>query len=309
MQTYKHRCAVLGKPIAHSLSPVLHMAAYQRLGLLQWQYERCEVGVDNLEQFLDSLDSQWAGLSLTMPLKKAVMSLGKPSDTWSSKLGVANTAILDWSMSPQSPTISLYNTDVQGIATALKHHSCNQQCADSKNPAVLAPVKNDIQNFHTALLLGNGSTATSALAACIELGIEDVLICARHPEKSTALLDLAAQFDIACAVKPLTEAATNTSGKDVVISTLPAHAADAFAEQLLECSKGIHGGVFLDVVYDPRPTAAMSAWRTLGAQAIGGEMMLLYQAIPQVALMTKLGEQGLPADIDAAMLQALQEVL
>jgi len=63
----RRRAAVLGHPIAHSLSPVLHRAAYAELGL-DWEYERIDVTGDSLAPFLDSLDATWAGLSLTMPL-------------------------------------------------------------------------------------------------------------------------------------------------------------------------------------------------------------------------------------------------
>ena len=61
MTEVDHRCAVLGKPIAHSLSPVLHNAAYRALGLDSWSYGRHEVGETELEDFLESLDSSWAG--------------------------------------------------------------------------------------------------------------------------------------------------------------------------------------------------------------------------------------------------------
>ena len=59
-----HRCAVLGKPVAHSLSPVLHNAAYRSLKLDDWLYDKHEVGEDDLDAFLKGLDSTWAGLSM-----------------------------------------------------------------------------------------------------------------------------------------------------------------------------------------------------------------------------------------------------
>lgn len=308
MQKFKHRCAVLGKPIAHSLSPVLHMAAYERLGLHQWVYQRQEVDAGELEEFISSLDAQWAGLSLTMPLKQAVMSLGAPADRWSSALGVANTAVFDWSASQTSPNIALYNTDVQGIAMALSKHPCGQSESETSSSPDSMRQTDEATGLHSALILGSGNTATSALAACVELGIDSVLLCARHPDKAFPLAELAERFSLSLHIKSLSEAAENISGKDVVISTLPAHAADDFAEQLSKGPQALHGELLLDVVYDPRPTASMSAWRSRGGKAIGGEMMLLYQAIPQVAVMTGLGEQRLPTDLDMTMLQALQEV-
>ena len=70
------RAAVLGKPIAHSLSPVLHEAAYQSLGLHDWAYGKIEVGEDDLPAFVNDLDDSWRGLSLTMPLKRTIQPFG-----------------------------------------------------------------------------------------------------------------------------------------------------------------------------------------------------------------------------------------
>ncbi len=73
------RCAVLGSPIEHSLSPAIHAAAYAHLGL-DWTYERHEVVADGLAAFVAGLDESWRGLSCTMPLKEAVVRLGQPDD-------------------------------------------------------------------------------------------------------------------------------------------------------------------------------------------------------------------------------------
>ena len=61
------RAAVLGSPVAHSLSPLLHRAAYAALGL-DWTYDAVQVSPETLRLFLQSLDSTWAGVSLTLPL-------------------------------------------------------------------------------------------------------------------------------------------------------------------------------------------------------------------------------------------------
>lgn len=309
MQHYRHRCAVLGKPIAHSLSPVLHMAAYRRLALSDWQYLRHEVDAAGLEELLSSLDPSWAGLSLTMPLKRTVMPFGTPSDTWSSTLQVANTAVLDWTGGAEAPTISLYNTDVQGISKALGTElvRLDTDAAGSSTPT-LSRSDGHVQ-VHTAMILGSGNTASSALAACSELGAEQVVVCARHPERAAHLSMLAERLGIGMQVRTLSQALSAVDGQDVTISTLPAHAADGIADELSNQARHGDLGLLLDVVYDPRPSRLMTAWRDKGARAIGGEMMLLYQAIPQVALMTGIDEHSMPSDIDMAMLQALQEVL
>ena len=158
MTEVNHRCAVLGKPIAHSLSPVLHNAAYHALHLDDWSYDKHEVGEPDLEGFLESLDPTWSGLSLTMPLKKTIQPYGTPCNTWAKELMVANTAVFDWTKTcvngnSNIPFIRLYNTDVRGIELAFEH---------SYQTRAITP-KTDRSG--TAVIIGNGNTATSALAA------------------------------------------------------------------------------------------------------------------------------------------------
>ncbi len=105
------RCAVLGSPIKHSLSPALHRAAYARLGL-NWIYERVEVDADGLTSWVDGLDASWRGLSLTMPLKVAVLGLGEV-DQLARLAGAGNTLILE------AGSRRVYNTDVGGLTWAV----------------------------------------------------------------------------------------------------------------------------------------------------------------------------------------------
>ncbi|MYX24111.1 shikimate dehydrogenase, partial [Streptomyces sp. SID8380] len=89
------RAAVLGSPVAHSLSPQLHLAAYRALGLSGWTYERIETDEAALPGFVDGLGPEWAGLSLTMPLKRAVLPLlDRISDTAAS-VDAVNTVVFE----------------------------------------------------------------------------------------------------------------------------------------------------------------------------------------------------------------------
>ena len=248
------RCAVLGKPVAHSLSPVLHNAAYRSLKLDDWLYDKHEVGEDDLDAFLKGLDSTWAGLSLTMPLKKTIQPYGVPENLWAKELKVANTAVFDWSVAADDPAwpngkpgIKLYNTDVIGIQLAFDH--ANRELGEHHTAS----------RSGTALIIGNGNTATSALAACCMM-----------PE----------------------------IGHIVVANTIPGHAADNVADALADAGTEPFSGLLLDVIYDPRPTKLMEAWRAHGGHAIGGEEMLLYQALVQVLLMTGIWDDDPPSDAD-----------
>ncbi|TPF96904.1 hypothetical protein EP30_05735 [Bifidobacterium sp. UTCIF-39] len=297
MTEIRHRAAVLGKPISHSLSPVIHNTAYRAMGLNDWFYDSHEVDDHTLGDFIGELDPRWSGLSLTMPLKKAIMPMGEPSNRWAEKLGVANTAVFQWRGNSGTPDIKLYNTDVAGINLAIT----NAMRHDGR------PVPNDIRG--NGLVIGSGSTATSAIAAFSTLQIQHVTIAARHPEKAHALAPLAQTFGMSVDVIALGQVPEIVSGEQIVVSTLPSHAADSTAAGLSALRPGSVQGTLLDVVYDPRPTALMTIWKRLGGIAVGGEEMLLYQAIPQIAYMTGTDFDALPPTLDSTIRHALEEVL
>ncbi|NMM99791.1 shikimate dehydrogenase [Bifidobacterium sp. DSM 109958] len=301
MTQVNHRCAVLGKPIAHSLSPVLHNAAYRALGLDDWHYDRHEVGEEDLAGFLAGLDPTWAGLSLTMPLKKTIQPYGVPSNLWARELKVANTAVFDWADvlagRAANPSVKLYNTDVVGIQLAFDH-------ATQQAGVTVAQLREG-----RALVIGNGNTATSAVAACTVMPeVGHITVAARHPDRNPALEPLARRFlrrDHALDVVALDDRdalLAAFASADVVINTIPGHAADPVADLLAERGAVQPGSRLLDVVYDPRPTALMQAWRARGGLAIGGEEMLLYQALIQVLLMTGVWDGDPPSDADGRLL-------
>ena len=334
-----YRCAVLGDPISHSLSPVLHNAAYKALGLTNWQYSKEKVSEAELSDFISNLDDSWKGLSLTMPLKKTVMKLGTPCDYWSKVLNVANTAIFTSNPATASPSqIELCNTDVSGIIMAF-----------------IQALHERISGVKKAVIIGSGNTASSAMAALIEIAqaskLEQVKVVARTENDGSVkgverfnnlLRAYCADSPNSRSIEPCLESSENKSNEtessekksnetdanyesvigiefpkiseeilkcdeslilqslssldairaiaeaDIVISTVPAHVADGLAIALKAYCKNRRVkslGTLLDVVYDPRPSMLLSAWRQYGL-GIGGEEMLLYQALEQVKLMT-----------------------
>ena len=249
----RHRAGVLGSPISHSLSPALHRAAYASLGL-EWTYEPYDVDVEALPAFLSGLDSTWAGLSLTMPLKEAVIPLLDEVEPEAARLVSVNT-VLPLPGDGWRGT----NTDVYGTVQALS------QAGLDRVPA-------------TATILGAGATARSAVAALARLGCRRAVVCARRPEAVDELVGLAREFDLEATgtdLMPLPE----LLGADVVISTLPGDAAAPWAE----LGHGARGAL-LDASYHPWPTPLASAWG--GSVIASGRDMLLWQAVEQVRLMT-----------------------
>ncbi|MEU8345615.1 shikimate dehydrogenase [Spirillospora sp. NPDC048832] len=263
------RAAVLGSPVAHSLSPVLHRAAYAAMGLDGWSYEAIECGEDGLAALLGGLGPEWAGLSLTMPLKRVALDLADTVSDLAARVGGANTLVL------RDGRRHADNTDVHGIETALAE------------AGVKAPP--------SALVLGGGATAASALAALARLGTAEAVLAARTPERAAGAAAVGERSGLAVRVVPLDRIAAHLPA-DLVVSTLPGRAADALAGQVA----GSCGALF-DVVYAPWPTALAAAVERAGGTVVGGFAMLLHQAVRQVELMTGR------ADVPVAAMRAAGE--
>lgn len=294
------RAAVLGHPIGHSLSPVLHRAAYAELGLGSWRYDAVDVTEEQLPAFLTSLDEGWAGLSLTMPLKKTVMPLLDHVEPLAEVVGAVNTVIVHGAGGGRRPSLTGANTDVHGIVAALRE-GLAPRAGDGDHGASPAPVR-------SAVVLGAGATAASTLAALAQLGCTTPVVMVRSMARAGATMRAAHRmgvdpvFRTAEATERLTAALRSA---DVVVSTLPPHAADPVAADLLAAAPPVSlMGVLLDCAYDPRPTALGDAWARLGGTVVPGERMLLHQATEQVRLMT-----GRPAPLPAmehALARALE---
>lgn len=254
-----HRAAVLGSPIGHSLSPVLHRAAYAHLGLHGWHYDAYERDESTLAGFMATLDEEWAGLSLTMPLKRAVLPLLDESSVTVQLTGVANTVVLHGGVR------SGHNTDVDGLVNALRSRGV---------VAVGSPV-----------VLGGGATAASALAALRRLGASSVTAVVRRPSVAGELHDLAQRLDLALEVLAW-DVQTIRHGlatSDLVIATSPAGSTDGLAAALPDGARVT--GVLFDVIYAPWPTRLAAAWQACGGTVVGGLDLLVHQAALQVALM------------------------
>jgi shikimate dehydrogenase len=274
------KAAVLGTPIAHSLSPVLHRAAYQALGLTGWSYQAIECDTARLPAVLGECGPQWAGLSLTMPLKRAVLPLLDEIEPLAREVGAANTVVFSGGRRHG------HNTDVPGMIAAL-----------AEAGVIGAPDGAPWQV--TLLILGGGATACSALAAARGLGAARVTVAVRDPARTQDLLAAAARLDVAVT---LTGFDTPQGGApDILISTVPAGAADIYAKRIARGD--LVPRHLLDVVYHPWPTALADAARKAGVRVAGGSELLLHQAAGQVTLMT-----GKPAPL-AAMRTASESAL
>lgn len=247
------RAAVLGSPIAHSLSPVIHRAAYQALGL-DWSYEALDVNSIQLPKFLADMDESWAGLSLTMPLKETVIEHLDEVDELARRVRAVNTVL------PTERGLLGTNTDVYGMVQALNAAGL-QVCA-------------------TATILGAGATARSAVAAAAAMGATSITVCARRLAAAQDVCAVAAEFGVTANPRDL-EPAADLLTTDLVISTLPG---DIAAHWVPFVGEGV--GALLDVSYYPWPSALAGVWPT--RVIANGRDLLLWQAAEQVHLMTGL---------------------
>lgn len=254
----RRRCAVLGSPIAHSLSPVLHRAAYAAVGL-DWSYDAHEVTAEGLAAFLDGLGPSWRGLSLTMPLKRVALTLADEVSDRAVQAGAVNTLVLE-------PGRRVgHNTDVPGAVAAVRERQAGA--------------------VRRVVVLGGGATAASTLLAAADLGCREATLVVRDPARARETLQAAARHPSppAVDVRRFGDRALLEDTSDLLVSTIPAAAQSPEVLALAE-----RAGVVFDVVYDPWPTPLAAAARSRGAVLVSGLDLLVHQAAEQFVLMTGL---------------------
>jgi shikimate dehydrogenase len=265
------RAAVLGSPIAHSLSPALHRAAYVALGLTDRRYDRFEVDEEGMAGFLAALDVEgrdgggaWSGLSLTMPLKRVVIPLlDQVSDT-ALAVDAVNTVLFH----PDGRRTG-ENTDVPGLVAALRERG--------------------VTTVPTAAVLGAGATASSALAALGQICTGEITVYVRGPERAAQMRDLGERLGVKVVPAPW-ERAAEAFTTPLTISTTTAGANDHLAPAVPQSP-----GALFDVLYHPWPTALAAAWQQRGGTVLGGLDLLVHQAALQCELFTGITPAPLAA--------------
>jgi shikimate dehydrogenase len=251
---------VLGSPIAHSKSPLLHLAAYRALGLNNWTYERIECGAEELPAVVGGFGPEWVGVSVTAPGKFAALRFAEERTERAEQVGSANTLVRTehgWRAD---------NTDVDGVAGAIGSTSGQ------------------------ALVCGSGGTAPAAVVGLAQLGVAAITVVARDPEKAARLVDLGSRLGVPTQFCGLDSDGLpdRVAAAEVLVSTIPAEVAARYAGTFAPIP------VLLDAVYDPWPTPLAAAVGAAGGRVISGLQMLLHQAFAQVEQFT-----GLPAPRDA----------
>lgn len=259
------KAAVLGHPIGHSKSPLLHRAAYRRLGA-EIGYSAVDLTEEMLPDFMREVRESrgWRGLSVTMPLKHAMVAHLDELEPLAETLGFINT--VEFGGTITQPRLRGHNTDVAGIVNAVRHAGVTD------NPAIA--------------ILGGGGTAASAVAASRDLQAGSVRVFVRSQPRADNVLELGERLRIACEPRPWAEAPAGLAESDLVISTLPSRGADGVADEVAALRASRHGAVLLDAAYDPWPSRLASVWAGAGGTVVHGLEMLLYQAVEQVGIFT-----------------------
>ncbi|MFG2880980.1 shikimate dehydrogenase [Streptomyces sp. NPDC048297] len=253
--TDARRAAVLGSPIAHSLSPVLHRAAYEALGLTGWSYDRFEIDEAALPDFLRQLGPEWAGLSLTMPLKRAVIPLVDEITETAASVDAVNTVVLTEDGHRVGD-----NTDIPGMVAALREHG--------------------IEQVESAAILGAGATASSALAALARICTGEVVAYVRSEARAAEMRRWGERLEVDVRVADWADAAEALRAP-LVVATTPAGTTDALAAAVPE-----RPATLFDVLYDPWPTELAARWSMFGGAVVSGLDLLVHQAVLQVERMT-----------------------
>lgn len=258
--------AVIGSPITHSLSPVLHRAAYSLLGL-DWAFRTADVDVAALPAYVGALDSDCVGLAVTMPNKQAILPLLDSVDGLAKAVGAANTCVISGGLTAG------FNTDVHGIVETIRD-------ASEGRPLRAGEGKR-------ALLLGTKATASSALAAATTLGYQQVTVVGRDFSGQGNILLAAGRLGVSfdpLLWKHRAQVTKACRDADLVISTIPpaatadlAHSLEVRPEQTL-----------LDVTYANGVTPLSGAFSSAGATVLSPLSMLTYQGLAQVKLWSGL---------------------
>lgn len=271
------RFAVVGSPIAHSLSPLLHRTAYAALGAADATYTRHEVRAGELAGFLaEGPGAALQGVSVTMPGKPEAFALAAEADETSRALGIANTLVRR-----EDGRWRAENHDVHGIVAALRDHG-------ARVPSTVG-------------VLGSGATALSAVAAAAELGARTVLLSARSPEKLAPLERLAEARGLESWRLPWGRE-HDVLAAEAVISALAAPGASDVARRWRSLPTHPVPGVMLDVLYDPWPAPLAAVVQEAGGEVADGLEMLVHQADMQLRSMLSVPAAPVEEMLTAARL-------
>ena len=244
------QAGVLGSPISHSLSPILHRTAYAALGVTA-QYSAYEVGSGNLIKFLNEGGKNLNCLSLTMPLKEEALEIATHVSDIALQISSGNT------LYKNDDEWHLTSTDVEGFSYALAAH---ERSVSGK-----------------VLIIGAGATARAVVAACAAT-CKTLTVVTRSNSREESIVKTAAGMSVDF-VDWGSEPSMDSF--DLVVNTTPGDSAAKFANGVMSPQ-----GILFELIYNPWPTQLLASWKKTGGSTIDGLELLIHQAISQVEIFT-----------------------
>ena len=267
--------AVLGFPIAHSLSPVLHGKAFDVLGIAG-RYEAIEVESGGLAEFLKSRGQSYDYLSLTMPLKEEVLAIAHESNI----------------------EIDELSERIQSVNTLVKKGSGWNATSTDGSGFIKALANAGYDHFNSVLILGAGGTARAVAGALDDIA-QSVSIMGRSVRRNAGI---AACFRKVAPEFIAWDDQIDLREFDLVVNTTPSGAADLVAENIPSQVEGL----LFDVLYKPWPTLIARRWSDGGGKVISGLELLLYQGIDQINIVYPLGREIIDGELRSALNSASQ---
>jgi len=259
---------LIGYPVAHSLSPRMHNAAFDTLGI-NARYLLWETPVDELEKSVQSLRAPaMFGANVTIPYKEAVLRWLDKLDPQAARIGAVNTIV------NQGGQLVGYNTDAPGFLRALEEHSrpefklCEKQI----------------------VLLGNGGAARGAAIALLDSRVRALTILGRNQEHIEMLLAHLRQYNggsqLQEAVLDTPQASSALEVADIVVNTTSVGLKPGDETRLLNVETLPTSALVMDMIFNPPLTPLLRAAQEHGCAVLNGCSMLLYQGTLALELWT-----------------------
>ncbi len=279
INTQTQFCGVIGNPIEHSLSPAIHNAAFQKLGLnfvyLAWKVESIGAAINGLRAL-----GNFRGASVTIPHKVSALPLLDRVDTTARHIGAINTIVAD------QGTLSGYNTDATGALRALRDGGVA------------------LKGQRVALVGSGGAARAIAFALAAESGAQRLTILGIDEKERAALgADLRSKTSLAVDDIPLTESTLNATlpQTQVLIHSTPIGMSPKVEDSCVP-AQFLHAGLaVMDIVYNPRETQLLKDARRVGCKVVPGLEMFLHQAAAQFELWTN---HPAPTDVMRTVLES-----
>lgn len=272
-------CGVIGNPVEHSLSPAIHNAAFQKLGLnfiyLAWRVEAIGDAIKGLRAL-----GNFQGASVTIPHKVAAIPFLDEVEATARHIGAINTIVVT------DGKLIGANTDATGALRALQEGK--------------APLHDE-----SVVLLGSGGAARAiAFALASEAGVRRLhLLGIEEQERRSLASDLKAKTGVTVADAYLDEASLKAVLPEarVLIHCTPVGMAPKIGKSCVPIQHLHPGLTVMDIVYNPRETQLLADARRAGCHTIAGLEMFLFQAVAQFERWTG---RSAPVDVMRAVLES-----